>query len=142
MDISNIDVRDLREVPDGAHSIRLLAKPLDVHFRSGRWMGAGAEYIEAAIQSRRVYANYEPDAILLHWPKRICIKSLTLVHVELRRAIIEHHAEGTTQEQADAQLAAGWPEADRQTIIPPVTPFALVALEGAKIVGEILVEVE
>ncbi len=139
MDLSNLD---LREVPDADRTIKLLAKPLDVHFRSGRWHGAGAEYLEEGIQARRALGNYEGDALSLVWPRRIHIRSISGATVEIRKAVVGAGRDDVTQEEADADAAAAWPEADRQTFIPTVQPFAIVALEGAKIAGELLVEVQ
>lgn len=139
LDLSSMDIR---KVPDAVGVLNLLAKPLDVHFRSGRWMGLNAQYLEGALQSRRIYGDYEHDALILHWPKRIAIRHISGVTFESRRAVLDHHAAGMTQEQANAADLARWPVNERHLGIPAAMPFAINALEGAKIVGEILVEIE
>ncbi len=134
---------DIREVPDVQHgTLRLLAKPFDVTFRGGHWFGPGSENLEAGVHGRRVLGNYEPDALILPWPRRVMIRKMTGAHVEIRKAIVGEGRDDVTQEEADADAAAAWPESERQAMIPTVTPFAIVALEGANIVGELFAEIE
>lgn len=134
---------DLREVPDASlGTLVLQAKPLDVSFVSGRWVGAGADELNGALHTRRLAGPSEHDALSLLWPRRIYIRSINKATVEIRRAIVASGRTDVTQEQADVDAAAAWPESERQAIIPTVQPFAIVALEGAKIVGELLVEAQ
>ncbi len=122
--------------------IKLRSVPFDLVLVKGNWTGKGAEHFHASRKTRLPYPGAEADARMLHWPRRAKITSLEKAVIEIRNAIPELHAPGMSQEVAQMIIQKEWPEDQRQSILKPLMPFAVVAEDGARICGEFYVEIQ